>query len=120
MSVAHTFDYIKRLEQAGYSYQQAEAHVEVLSSLTQDITMQCVTKTELEHLEKDITHQIEKTENRLKYEIDKLDLRIVGVEKRIDGVEKRIDTLSANMKWLAGVSLTYLTVLITVVQFIKH
>lgn len=31
-----------------------------------------------------------------------------------------MDTLTVNMKWFAGVALTYFTALITLVQFIKR
>jgi hypothetical protein len=78
-----------------------------------------MSKNELSCFGVDIKHQIEKSESRLEHKIDKLDLRLSNLEVRVSGVEKRIETLSANMKWIAGVALTYLTVLITFVQFVK-
>lgn len=124
MILANTFDYIKRLEQAGCSHQAAEAQIEVLTALSQEISMQSVTKAELDNVEKSLRQQIEKTEIRLEHKIEqvesRLDHKIDKLDVRLSHVEKRVETLSANMKWAVGISLTYLTVFITFVQFLKH
>jgi len=87
--------------------------IDKLYSLLEGITMRHVTKIDLKNLDKDIKHQIETVESQFEHENDKMDFRVKNLEKKVE-------SFNTNMKWVAGVILTYLTVLITFVQFIKH
>lgn len=120
-------NYIKRLEEAGFPESQAYAQVEVFASIAADTTQENVTKQEIARLETDLRQDIQLCESRLELKIDKLDFRVEGLEKRMDGFDKRmdgfdkrIDGLSTTMKWGFGMMLTYLTILISVFQFIRH
>ncbi len=121
-----TFDYIKKLEQAGIPPEQARAQVEVFTAITEATSKEAVAKQEFERLEKDIRNDIERSESRLELKIDKLDFKVSGLEKKMDGFDKRMDnfegrinTLGITFKWGLGTGLTYLTLLMALFQFLK-
>jgi hypothetical protein len=118
-----TINYAKKLKEAGIPEPQAYAQVEVFTSIIADATHEMATKQEIQHCE-----------SQLELKIDKLDFRVAGLEKRMDGFDKRMDgfdkrmdnfdtrlgSLSMAFKWGLGMGLTYLTILMTVFQFLRH
>lgn len=123
--IAVTYDFIKKLEQAGFTPPQ----VEILSTFTTET----VNKPEMMQIEKDLSNKIDASEIKLETKLDKsvgglnikiekLEIRMEGLETRMTGVEKRMDRLEEKMergfdklysamKWFAGTIITLIPTL---------
>lgn len=73
MNAAITYDYIKRLENVGFSQAQAE----VLVALKTEIPDNVATKQELIQLDQDLTQKIEQSESRLESVIKDLKIEMM-------------------------------------------
>jgi hypothetical protein len=107
---AVTYDFIKRLEQAGFT----PSHVEVLASFPTET----VTKTEFMQIESEIKNEIKQDiQDEIKAVNDKIDRaetrlekrmdeRFTLVDKRLDAMDKRFDSLHVLLRWQIGTTLT--------------
>jgi peptidoglycan hydrolase CwlO-like protein len=121
--VAITYDFIKRLEQAGFTPVQ----VEVLSSFA-DTT---ANKPEIIQVEKELTQQIERAETRLEKRIDKLDERMDRLEVRMDRLDEKInkveekmekgfENINSRMRWLIGLSISLVPIIPIITTWFSH
>ena len=101
-----TLKYANVLKHAGIPTEQAEAQAEALAEA---LSESVVTKSDFRELKNEIT-----------YRFESIDRRFEGIDKRFAQVETRLDTLVNALKWGAGLSLTYLTLVMTLMQFFKH
>lgn len=85
--VAVTYDFIKKLEHAGFT----SAQVEVLSTFTTET----VNKPEMMQIEKDLSDKIDASEIKLEVKVDKsvgdLDARVDQLETKTDKLEKTMN-----------------------------
>jgi hypothetical protein len=107
--VATTYDFIKKLEDAGFTPLQ----VEVLSSTTMDVA----NKSEIVQLERDLTNKIEISESRLEKRMDKLEAKVDRLEDKMD---RRFDSLHALIKWLIGVSVALIPLIPAMTTWLSH
>ena len=121
--VAITYDFIKKLEQAGFTPVQ----VEVLSSFANE----AANKPEIIQVEKELSEQIEKSETRLEKRIDILDGRMDRLEGRMDSLEGKVSNLEEKMnagfkdvnlriRWLIGIAISLAPIIPITTTWLSH
>lgn len=126
MNTAIAYDYIKRLENVGFSQAQAE----VLVALKTEIPDEVATKQELIQLDQDLTHKIEKSESRLIGIIKDLKIELMKefhtIHAEIHKLSSEITIIKSDLRLLKGIG-AFIVAFITVLagfsgafDFLKH
>jgi hypothetical protein len=126
MNTAIAYDYIKRLENVGFSHAQAE----VLMALSTEIPDQVATKQELVQLDQDLTHKFEKSESKLVGLIKDLKMELMkefhAIHTEIHKLGSEIVSIKSDMRLLKGIG-AFIVAFITLLagfsgafDFLKH
>lgn len=134
-----TLKYANTLKASGIPAEQAEAQAYALAEV---LTESVVTKTDFKDMKTDVANQIQD----LKFDIDhrfgdirsdidhrfsdmktdidhrfkSVDLKFSTIDERFTHIDKRFDILTNNIRWGAGLILTYMTLIMSLIQFFKH
>jgi predicted nucleic acid-binding Zn-ribbon protein len=89
---AVNFEYLSRLEQAGFTQSQADILVILSTQLVSDMTNKLESS-----LEKQLSQQIEHSETHLETKIEKVQLFTGQLDSKIDALQQRIELLQQEM-----------------------
>lgn len=106
---AITYDYIKKLEQAGFTPAQVEV-------LTLPVT-ESATKPELDKVEKELTAKIDNAESRLE---KRMDYRFDLIQEQIASIHDQVASLRTLIKWLIGVAVALIPSITTWFTWVSH
>ncbi len=98
-----THAYVKKLQEAGFTAQQAEAQVEVLVTIVEG---NLATKQDLKEMETHLDHKIELLRRDTKEAEARQQARTDEMETRMDGRFKEVDGKFRLLYWMLGFNLT--------------
>ena len=81
--------YTRQLEEVGLTRDQAETHIQILSSVAET---ELATKSDLQEMKSEMNLKF----NKLEHKIDSIDHRFKSIDKRFDSMDHRFESMESS------------------------